>query len=563
MELPHRFVPTASKFVSPVRIVAQTGHRGVIVALAFSPCHRYLAASDSDTTVKVWCIENLDVVGSYRIGFVADQLKWLGDSVLECSAGDLRYQVSFEIEKVDESVERGIASRSGYIPLLGAPEYTYDDEKVTVLRGDSVYEHPFDALVQIGMESCERYVVALSQKLVEIYGTSSDETLCSLPCAESDAWRHFFLDEYGSYVMLISERSVWMFDPIREQPRRIVELPVNVTAQDFSKKGLLALGDVHGNITIVSSAEQAVILRTPRYARSFSAFFPSPDKAGLIAIRDESVSAFMGVSQEILSSAPLPASLCASCAGSSYTECVVACDDDNVYRLKLDTNDITRIAHVPEHLVHIHCVADAFVAASADNVYFYDGARFKKLDAAADGIRALSLNEKNKFAAMLYDSKIELWSVNNNKLLKSYNIDGVELVAFGKDKTADTLFAFNNKLEILTAASSDDALSKLNVIEDENLKNARLISVASAAKSFLFVLCEINHGQLAIVRVGLNSGKSSIVLRVFVAGKQIWGAAVNNDYVQLRDDASCLRIVQGLTTYSVEDWSRSEPLALY
>ena len=79
MELPHRFVPTASKFVSPVRIVAQTGHRGVIVALAFSPCHRYLAASDSDTTVKVWCIENLDVVGSYRIGFVADQLKWLGD----------------------------------------------------------------------------------------------------------------------------------------------------------------------------------------------------------------------------------------------------------------------------------------------------------------------------------------------------------------------------------------------------------------------------------------------------------------------------------------------------
>ncbi len=563
MELPHRFVPTASKFVSPVRIVSQTGHRGSIAAMAFSPCQRYIAASDSDSTVKIWCIDNLDVIGSFRIGFVATELHWDGNRAVDCKSEEKQFRIEFEIE-ADETEEKGdIYSRSGYIPLLGAPEYDFDAKKVTVRRGDDIFEHSIKGAFQVSMESCERYVVAVSKEIVEIYDTSSDNVICSLKADEDDAWQQVFFAELGNFVMIVSSNTVWQFDPIREKPTCIVKTPAQVTTEVYSKKGILALGDVNGNLTLISAAKKAIVLRTPRFAKSFGAMFPSPDKAGFVAFREESVTAFMGVSQEILSSAPLPAPLHAACAGSCYTEVVAACEDGNVYRLKLDTNDIVKLAQVSEKIRTLASFDEQFVAVCENHVIFFDGIKQNVLKASSEGVTMVALNENASEAAILYQDRLERWNLSQNACVQSLKIHDGSVVFFGKEKTSGSVFVITQSLDVMAAASGASSFEKLNALDDPALLNARPISCAPAAKSFAFVLCEINHGQYAVVRVGLNSGKSNIVQRVFVAGMQIWGAAANDQSVQLRNDANCLRIVQGLTTYSVDDWSRSEPLAIY
>jgi len=563
VELPHRFVPTASKFVSPVRIVSQTGHRGSIAAMAFSPCQRYIAASDSDCTIKIWCIDNLDVIGSYRIGFVATELVWDGNRAVDCKAGDKSFRIEFETEAEDAAEIGGVYSRAGYIPLLGAPEFEYNSEKVTVRRGEDVYEHALSDAFFVSMEPCERYVVAVSKESVEIYDTSSENVLCALKADAGDAWKHVFFAELGNYIMAVSENTVWQFDPIREQPACIVTMPARVTAQCFSKKGLLALGNINGNLTLISGAKKAIVLRTPRFAKSFCAMFPSPDKAGFVAFRDESVTAFMGVSQEILSSAPLPAPLRAACAGNCYTEAIAACDDDFVYRLKLDTNDIVKLARVTDKIRLITCSGEQFAAVCENKVIFYNGSSVKELGASPDDALAIALNEASNELAILYQNRVERWSLSKNQCAQSVEANAGCVVFFGKEKSAGNIFVITQQLDVLSASSSASSLEKINALDDPALLNARPISAAPAAKSFEFVLCEINHGQYAVVRVGLNSGKSNIVQRVFVAGMQIWGAAANEQSVQLRNDATCLRIVQGLTTFSVDDWSRSEPLAIY
>ena len=565
-ELPHRFVPTTSKFVSPVRIVAQTGHRGGIVVLAFSPNHRFLAASDRDSVVKVWCLETLDVIGSFRIGFVAHKLEWESSLALVCSDDTHEYRIQFEQES-DEETDAADASFStmGYIPLLDAPSFAVEEGSVVVRRGENEYVHELPGEIQAVMDTCERYVMAWIPKLVEVYDTASDKTFVSLHAEEGDAWRHVYQTRYGEYILAVSEKKVWQFNPVKDKAVCTATFSTQITADAFDSTGILALGDCNGNIAIYSGAEKSIIFKTPRFARSFISLFPSPEKAGLIAFRDESVTAFMGASQEILSSSPLPAVLTAACAGACYTEVLIACEDRIIYRLNLNNNSIVRICETKNIIDGFAAAGDNLVLHAKDGTLsFFDGAVERPLSLACDTpVRAIAINETATLAAVALDSKLHIWDLRKDVSVQEYEISDVSAISFGKDKTADSVLVFLADHRIMLGSASADALTLLNRFEDAALEYSRILSVAPAAKSFVFVLCEIDHGQYAIVRVGLNSGKSSIVLRVFVAGTQIWGAAVNDNSVQLREDASCLRIVQGLTSYSVQDWSRSEPLAIF
>ncbi len=563
IELPHRFVPTTSKFVNPVRIVAQTGHHGRIAALAYSPCHRYIAASDDDKVVKIWCLDTLDVVGAFRIGFVANALTWNGIRSLNCTDGTNEHVIEF----VDEQDENDTAPAQntflgGYIPLIGAPEFSFNDKSVTLTRGDDQFEHDFEQAKKVEMEACERYVVAMNKTRVEIYDTSSENVKASLPLEADDEWVDFYLPKFGDFAALASQKTLWIFDPVREEPTCIAKHNARVTAFTHDSDASIALGDENGNITIYDAKQRVQRLRTPRFARSFAAIFPSPEKTGFIALRDESVTAFMGASQEILSSSPLPAPYAAACAGACYTEIIVACKDSAIYRLKLDTNDITRICLADQPVRCLAAAGECLVLHTDDDQFrFYDSSTLRKITPSVKTPKAIALNETATLAAFLDDEHLTLWNVRTDTLAKQFDLKNGDVIAFGKDKSADSVYVITHDRQVLLA--NIDSLNDLSVFEDPALANARVISVAPAAKSFLYTLCEIDHGQYAIVRVGLNSGKSSIVLRVFVVGTQIWGAAFNDQSVQLRDDANCLRIVQGLNTFSVEDWSRSEPLAIF
>lgn len=534
--------------------------------MAFSPSHRYLAASDRDAVVKVWCLETLDVIGSFRIGFVAQKLEWESSLSLVCSDGANEYRIQFEQESDEESDAADASfSTMGYIPLLDAPSFAVEEGRVVVTRGETEYVHELPGAIQAAMDSCERYVMAWIPQLAEVYDTSSDKTLVSLNVDDGDAWRHIYQPKYGEYILAVSEKKVWQFDPVKGKPACTATFAHKITADAFDDTGILALGDNNGNIAIYSGAEKNVIFKTPRFARSFISLFPSPEKAGLIAFRDESVTAFMGASQEILSSSPLPSALTAACAGACYTEVLVALDDRIIYRLNLNNNSIVRICETKDSIDKFAAAGDNLVMHSkSGSLSFFDGAVERPLSLACDTpVHAIAINETATFAAVALDSKLHIWDLRKDVSVQEYAVSDVSALAFGKDKTADSVLVFLADHRIMLGSASADSLTLLNRFEDAALEHSKIVSVAPAAKSFVFVLCEIDHGQYAIVRVGLNSGKSSIVLRVFVAGTQIWGAAVNDNSVQLREDATCLRIVQGLTSYSVQDWSRSEPLALF
>lgn len=563
VDLPHRFVPTTSKFVSPVRIVTQCGHGCRIVSVAFSPCSRFFASADEDGWVRIWSIETLDILGIYLLDFECGKLIWDATDAVVCQGQNAERRIEF-MELEESAAKCGIDSDASgnVIRLLGAPEFEHEGDILKILYGGDVFEHQIPGLFQVEMDPCERYIVALSPQAASVFSVFDGSLIMEQKASDNHRWCAAHIYWRGDFFTILEDDgAIWQGYPANQKIECVLKGNAPVTAWDLSGKSLIIYGDCRGNLTIFDLEQRTLCLRTPRRPRDFCAVYPSPEKVGFVALRTESATAFFSHSQEILSAAPLPGSVRASCAGTLFSEVIAACSDGSIYRLKLDENAISKI-----------CTFDrpVDVMASSSNcllVHYEDGGlainsgkTLELLDWHVDGCKALAVSENGKSFACLLSDHIEIFDRTGKTDIRRIEIQDAVQIAFGKDKTANQLLAFMKDLRVISIDLRTGECSELNRLD---LEHGRIISVAPAAKSYVFVLAASEHGQLVVLKVGLNSAKSSQVLRIFAVGTQIWGAASNEQSVCLRNDASCLRIISGLKAFSIDDWSRSEPLALF
>lgn len=566
LDLPHRFMPTSNKFVSPVRIVAQIGHTQSVTALAFSACKRYLASGDQGGDVKLWLLESLELLGTYRLNHGILSLIWEGNSsALRCfhEAGE---ELLSLVEHVEDAllVEVAEAPRSGYIAMLDAPVVVREGDSLRIVRGSHETVHALAGLEHWQMDVFERYVVAQSPAAVEVYGVSDGKLLLDLPAIDGDVWVDVFISERGGGVVAVSlEGELWHFDALKAEPRCVFRNASRLTSHCLLGN-VLALGDVNGTVTLYDIDALNIDCRIPRAPKSFRCLFPSPDKLGLIAVRDETVSAYLGLSQEILSASPLPAALVAACAGSIYTEVVVACADDAVYRLKLDSNDIEKLCVLTKPCASMAYSQGAILMHCLDgSLMLFDGEKWIDLELSYAEVQALALSEDLLEAAILTPDAVDIIELKAKELVRTVSHGGLVDLSYCKAKTQEKLLLFAVDGSAWTPDNAFKGLIEFTRADAISALRGKLISLAPGQGGAVFVLLEVDHGQIVVLRVNGKNGKSDIVLRLFVASGQIWGATTQEQSVQLRDDASFLRIVVGQKAYSIADWSRSEPLAIF
>ena len=566
VDLPHRFVPTSSRFVSPVRIVPQCGHDTAICSVAFSPYSQYFASADNDGRVKIWVLETLDILGTYLLDFVCTELEWDNLNAVICRGNGHERRIELPESEAPADVLPPI-DPSRVIRLIGAPEAAFENDTVTVSYNDETYTHELPGLLGGQMDPCERFAVGFSPEVILAVSVFNDDELMRIPCEgfPQNSWRAMRISDRGAFFVGVSSNgSIWKFDALKNTNKCLLKGATEVTSIGFGGDRYIIYGNTSGNITIYDLEDDCVLLRTPRSPRHFDAVYPSPEKIGFIALRPESATAFFGYSQEILSASPLPGACLASCPGSVFSEVFVACSDRAVYRLKLDENDIAKVCSVAED-----DTVDAMGASGSLLLIHYASGRIalhnavRFLDVAFENTatpRAVSVSESAKIAALLIGDQIRVLDLSGKTPARTFDAPNVAQIILGKEKTAGSLMLFRRDLSI---AALDLATGTITEISTIDAPNARVISIAPAAKAFVFVLLEIEHGQLGVYKVGLNTGKSSLALRIYAQGMQIWAASTSEQTVNFRNDATCLRIISGLRAFSVEDWSRSEPLAIF
>ena len=565
VDLPYRFVPTLNKLVNPVRIVAQGGHNDKITAIAFSPCTRFFASADSSGCVKIWAIETRDILGSYLMDFTCTNITWENLDDIICSGEGHQRKIMFMPD--DDPIQLPQLPQidpSRIIRLLGAPEYTRSKDSFTVTYNDHSYTYDMQDLIKVDMDPCERYVVAVSQKtLLVVSAFENEEIIRHELKAENTQWLDFSISPKGDVFTAISDDgTIWFGDPIRKSFSAIFSEMAKITAHDFAGNTLAIMGNSLGIITLYHISERRIILRTPRLPKRFSAVYPSPQNIGFIALRPESASAFLGYSKEILSAAPLPAAYQASCPGNGFAEVIVACEDNIIYRLNLDSNEISKITKFPHNkIIDLACAGQNLLICSDNHQYdLHNGEKIISLpEIPIESPTTMAVSENGKMIAVANHSNLYCSHISGKNEPHQVEMADIEQIAFGKDKTANILFIFKSDLTIQTLNTKTGEIQDLNRLI---IDFGHIISVAPAAKNYLFVLLETEHGQKAILKVGLNSGKSEIVLRIFTLGTQIWAAATDDQTINIRHDANCLRIIAGLKAYSIDDWSRSEPFLL-
>lgn len=562
VDLPHRFVPTSSQFISPVRIVMQNGHDDAIVAVAFSPCERFCASADAHREVKIWALETLDVLGTYLLEFDCTALEWDASDALVCTGTNEKRLITF-LENGENAKSEALDDFSGrIIRLLGAPEAEAEGDVLRIHYQDNVFEHVVPGLIHYQMDPCERYVIAHAPNRITVFSAFDDSEIMRLDAVAGHVWCGMHLSSRGdACTVLADDGAIWWIDPIKKSSQCLMAGKTHVCASDFGGDRWVLYGDNRGNLTIYDMQEKTLVLRTPRRAREFCAMYPASEKSGFVALRSESATAFFSHSQEILSAAPLPGAWRASCAGSLFSEVIVACSDHVIYRLKLDENTITRCTRVDKEVDALACTWSNLLIHHTDgNMSFHDGNKMLAMDwLVPEKPLAMAISENGKNLAVLTSNGIEIRD-RAGKLNQNIQISGVGQMIFGKEKSANQLLLFMHDLRIMTMDIRTCEITELNRL---SIEHARLVSVASCAKSYCSVLLDTEHGQRMVLKVGLNSGKSSIALRVFATGTQIWGAATDEQSVYARTDATALRIISGLKAFSLEDWTRSEPLGKY
>lgn len=560
VDLPHRFVPTTSKFVSPVRIVSQFGHGAAVTRVSFSPCLRYFASLDASGWLRIWVLETLDILGIYLLSDAQAELEWDGTQALVCKMGSGERRIEFaDEEKVPEAPKDDISSR--IIPLIGLPEAKTEGDLVRITYLGDTFEHEVPGLIEMRMEPCERYIAARSDKSIRLLSLYEDKAFASMDAPEGHKWLGIGFSFRGDFVFALCDNgSVYACETLKGKESCLLSLNMQVTSHAFGGQKYVIFGNSLGNIVIYDLEERALVLQTPRAPHGFSHLFPTPEKVGFMALRPESATAFFSQSQEILSSSPLPAPCTTACAGACFSEMIVACEDGAVYRIRLDDGSLAKLFVSPQSVVKLAVSgSNVLMADVAGDLYLYD-ASLKKIDCSHADVRDLALSEDSSCFAVLGERCVEIFSRKGGDAQARVDLSDVAAIAFGKDKTAGSLFVFTKDLKI---RAIDCKTGEMRELAPLGIENARIISVAPAAKSFVFVLLEAEHAQLITLKVGLNSGKSSEQLRVFAYGTQIYGASNGEQSVCLRSDAGCLRIVSGLKAFSIEDWVRSEPLAIF
>ena len=566
VDLPHRFVPTSSRFVSPVRIVTQCGHEHTITAVSFSPRSLFFASADSDGRIKIWVLETLDILGSYLIDFTCTDLIWDGLKALICKGENEERRIELPENDFQVSDQPAI-DPSRVIRLIGSPEATAEGDNLVVRYSDNDYAYELPGLSEVLMDPCERYAIGVSPKTLLAVNAYADEEFVRMDCGHFPdvKWLKCRISDRGDFsVAISSDGSLWKIDPIKKKQTCLLQGDTTVTACNFGGDDYVIFGNTTGNLTIYDVQAERILLRTPRCPRRFTAVYPSPEKLGFIALRPESVTAFLGYSQEILSASPLPGACIASCPGSVFSEVFVACDDRAIYRLKLDENSINKVCTTPkdEAVDSIGAAGNLILIHYASGrLALHNTAKFVDIDFPTIATPScISVSDTSKLAALLIGDQITVFDLTGNAPARQFASENAAQIALGKEKTANALILFKRDLSIQALDLETGTTTELNAID---APNARIISLAPAAKAFVFLLAEIEHSQLAVYKVGLNTGKSSLALRIYAQGMQIWAASTSEQTVNFRNDATCLRIISGLKAYSVEDWSRSEPLAIF
>ena len=560
VNLPQRFVPSSNQILSPAHLVSQTGHDTRITAVSFSPCLHFFASADADGWVKIWNGETLDVLGSYLLDFECSSLVWDGLHALVCrgTGSDAERRIVLDTDQSPASSTPDAPDPSRVIRLIGAPELETSGDTLRVLYNDESMEYGIPGLARAALEPCERYGVAMGTRTLIVVSAFEREVLVELKAPEGQTWCDFVISWRGDFVAAVaSDGSIWEIIPLKRESRCLHHETTQATALAFGSDTLVLVGDYRGNLSIYDLARHALLLRTPRCLPNFVARFASPRRPGFIGIRPESLTAYFGHSQEILTSAPLPALCRASAPATAYCEIAMACEDGGVYRLKLDTGFIRKCFDTPTRVVAVAASDSAVATCDADGrVLICDDRKLSKLSLTLNGEPSgMAISDDASGLAFLVNGSLILATLPEHDAPVSIAMPGVVAMAFVD--SSDRLFAVTQTLHLLVIHSREATVTDLGVIPVEH---ARPVSISRASDHALYLLCATEHGQDVIVRVDPESMETTECLRILSQNRQIWATSDKPQKVSIRNDATALRIVHGLQTFSPDDWSRSEPV---
>ena len=199
----------------------------------------------------------------------------------------------------------------------------------------------------------------------------------------------------------------------RRRPARFLLRSGRVTACDLENDAFIAWGNDAGNVVVYDVSRRKVCFRTARKPLDFIAAYPSPDKFGFLGLRAESASAFLGASNEILPSDPLPAALVSSCAGATASEFLAACRDGRIYQIQLNSGSIRAIADTSGEVIAMCAAGDARAYCDVNGRLsaFSNGSRQTVVAESIPLPTKLAVSENAALVACLYENEIVVYGV--------------------------------------------------------------------------------------------------------------------------------------------------------
>jgi len=563
IDIPHRFVPSMIKFVDPVSISPQTGHASAIHAMAFCPLAEHLASLDVDRWLKVWKLESMELISSSRVASLGEVV-WLDQLSLKVyNESGIIAQFNYAAKQEAEEAPQDAGYNLYLIDSLSA-EKTESGLRISI--GEEQWEHELADLFDYCIDPIERFVALASPNLVEIIDCQSRASIVTFPAQDASPWKGIWLSSHGDLLLAFSQNGkVFAFDPMRPKPTLLVEIIDGFASFTVYQDHLLALANKLGNILIYDLRKRAIAFKTARKLPGFKYMFPSPQKLGFIALREESVSAYLFSSQEIQPASPLPSPVACACAGELYVEIIAAFYDNKVYRLKLDSNDIEVLSSFPETPRIIAYAGDMLIA-YAENMgfVFFDGEQNIKLKIEAKTqASALALHEKGRYFASYHDNqRLAIYRIAEHEIIADIAVERASALVFGRGKSANSLFILDQDLLVWKYDTESHEISVFQNLS-ECVPNGIAITMSIAERGFAHVLIQGEQEQYYVLKLGLNTAKCSEAMRVLCIGQQIVGALFEGNRLYLRKDATSLRIVRDMQTFIPSDWARSEPLAIF